>query len=111
MGPLGGGHVWFYREAGAERAYEAGGAELFSAVISCAFLPPHVGERYSEIIGDVQRDWQPGTKLSDQHFTALWEINKQLRSAYDASPARSFGMKHFDKQFQPMLGWDEYYSR
>ena len=76
-----------------------------------AFLPPHVGQRYSEIIADVQGNWEPGTKLSDQQFTALWEINKLLRRAYDASPAKSLGMKHFDKQFQPMLGWEEYYSQ
>jgi hypothetical protein len=71
-------------------------AQSYSALSYLVHFCPHTS--VTEIIGDVQRDWQPGTKLSDQHFK-LWEINKQLRRAYDASPARSFGMKHFDKQF------------
>jgi hypothetical protein len=75
-----------------------------------AFLPVALSERFSAI-SDVLQTWKPGTRLSDEQFMALWEINKQLRRAYDLSPARGAGMKPFDKEFQPMLGWEEYYSR
>ena len=76
-----------------------------------AFLPAELSQRYSEAISDVQRTWTPGTKLSDEQFTALYDINSRLRRAYDSSPARSAGMKSFDEQFKPLLGWEEYYSR
>ena len=76
-----------------------------------AFLPAELSERYSQVISDVQQTWKPGTKLSDEQFTALYDINSRLRRAYDLSPARLAGMKSFDEEFKPLLGWEDYYSR
>jgi len=41
-------------------------AQSYSALSYLVHFCPHTS--VTEIIGDVQRDWQPGTKLSDQHF-------------------------------------------
>ena len=76
-----------------------------------AFLPAELSKRYSQVVADVQRAWEPGTKLNDQQFTALYDINRQLRRAYDLSPARLAGMKSFDEEFKPLLGWEGYYSQ
>jgi hypothetical protein len=76
-----------------------------------AFLPPDVTRTYNEVIGDMNISWRPGTKLSDEQFMTLYSMNTHLRRAFDASPAHMFGMKKFDEQFKPLLGWNEYYSR
>src|SRR5262245_28955826 len=76
-----------------------------------AFMLEHIADRFTEIIADVQRTWKPATKLSDEQFTMLWHMNSALRRTYDLSSARLPGMKPFDKQFQPLLGWDNYYSQ
>jgi len=75
-----------------------------------AFLPPHVGQRYSEIIACSR---QLGARHQAERSAIHGTVGNQQAApqSYDASPARSFGMKHFDKQFQPILGWNEYYSQ
>ena len=77
----------------------------------CEFMPEHIADRFAEAIADVQRTWKPGTRLSHQHFDMLWHINSVLRRTYDLSSARLPGMNPFDKEFQPRLGWEEYYSQ
>ena len=87
-------------------------AQSYSALAYLnAFLPPATGRQYADYIQDVNTTWKPGEKLSDDALRRLLAINKDLRRAYDASPAKAFGMKAFDKQFEPMLGWDDYYSQ
>ena len=76
-----------------------------------AFLPPGTGQQYSEFLQDVNSTWHPGERLSDDALRLLLAMNTDLRRAYDASPARAFGMKAFDEQFKPMLGWENYYSQ
>ena len=75
-----------------------------------AFLPPMVSERYSDFMQDVRLTWRPGEKLNDDALRHLFTINKELRRAYDATSARTFGMKSFDEEFKPILGWEDYYS-
>jgi hypothetical protein len=76
-----------------------------------AFLPAVANQQYSAFLEEVGAAWQPGEKLSDETLEILLTMNMSLRRAYDASPARSVGMKSFDEQFKPLLGWQEYYSR
>ena len=76
-----------------------------------AFLPPDVSKEYSEFIQDVHSTWRPGERLDDTTLRLLLAINKDLRRAYVASPARAFGMKSFDEEFKPVLGWNEHYSQ
>ena len=49
--------------------------------------------------------------MSDDALRLLLEMNADLRRVYDASPARSVGMKSFDDEFKPFLGWEDYYSQ
>lgn len=76
-----------------------------------AFMPEHIADRFAEIIADVQRAWKPGTRLSHEQFDMLWHMNNALRRTYDLSSARIPGMKPFDREFQPPLGWTDYYSQ
>ena len=76
-----------------------------------AFLPPAASKDYGDFLKDVNSTWQPGQRLDDDALRRLLSINKDLRRAYDASPARAFGMKAFDEEFKPLLGWDDYYSQ
>ena len=76
-----------------------------------AFLPPVASQDYGNFLGDVNSAWRPGERLSDDALRRLFSINKELRRAYDASPAKAFGMKAFDEEFKPLLGWDDYYSK
>ncbi len=76
-----------------------------------AFLPPAVSQQHSEFLRNVNSTWRPGERLSDDALRALFKINSDLRRAYDASPARAFGMKSFDDEFKPLLGWEDYYSQ
>ncbi len=76
-----------------------------------AFMHEHIADRFAEIITDVQRSWKPGTRLRDDQFEMLWHMNSALRRTYDLSSARLPDMKPFDKEFQPLLGWDEYYAQ
>lgn len=76
-----------------------------------AFLPPDASQRYSEFLGDLNSTWRPGERLGDDALRVLLKINKDLRRVYDASPARAFGMKSFDDEFKPLLGWEDYYSQ
>jgi hypothetical protein len=86
-------------------------AQSYSALAYLkAFLPPAASQQYESFLQEVSSTWHPGEKLGDDALRALLKINKDLRRAYDASPAKAFGMKAFDKQFVPLLGWDDYYS-
>lgn len=76
-----------------------------------AFLPLAASQQYSEVLRDVNRTWRPGERLSDDTLRLMLKVNKELRRAYDASPARAFGMKSFDDEFKPLLGWKDYYSQ
>lgn len=76
-----------------------------------AFLPAAANQQHTAFLENVNSAWQPGEKLSDDALRLLLAMNKDLRRAYDASPARGFGMKAFDEQFKPLLGWEEYYSQ
>jgi hypothetical protein len=75
------------------------------------FLPAAVNQQYSAFLEEVGGAWQPGERLSNDAFRHLLAMNADLRRFYDASPAKSVGMKPFDEQFKPLLGWQEYYSR
>ena len=70
-----------------------------------------MNQQYSAFLEDVDSAWQPGEKLSEDVLGLLLEMNACLRRAYDASPARSVGMKSFDDEFKPFLGWEDYYSQ
>ena len=60
-----------------------------------AFLPPVASEHCADFLRDVHSTWRPGQRLSDDALRHLLSINKELRRAYDASPAKGFGMKSF----------------
>jgi hypothetical protein len=76
-----------------------------------AFLPPAASQHFGDYLQEVNSAWNPGERLSDDVLRRLLSINKDLRRAYDASPARAFGMKAFDDEFRPLMGWDDYYSQ
>ena len=75
------------------------------------FLPAVLNRQYSAFLEEVGAAWRPGEKLSDDALRLSLEMNADLRRAYDASPARSAGMKSFDEQFKPLLGWQDYYAQ
>jgi hypothetical protein len=76
-----------------------------------AFLEPTTTQQFSRSLDEVNATWNPGERLSDEQLKLLLKMNRDLRRAYDASPARAFGMKAFDEEFKPLLGWDDHYSR
>ena len=75
------------------------------------FIEPDEETRFLKTLSEIRAAWKPGEKLSDAQFNQMWEMNKSLRRAYDFSPAGNAGLKSFDEEFKPLLGWDEYCSQ
>ncbi len=86
-------------------------AQNYKALAYCqAFLMPEKAQEYVFIIAEINENWSPGERLEDEMFETMLQINTLLRQTYDRSPAKAFGMKAFDREFAPLLGWNEYYS-
>jgi hypothetical protein len=103
--------VFIPAKTNSQAAHEVGDPKSPALAYLEAFLPAVVNQQYSAFLEDVDSAWQPGEKLSEDVLGLLLEMNACLRRAYDASPARSVGMKSFDDEFKPFLGWEDYYSQ
>lgn len=87
-------------------------AQNYKALAYCqAFLSADEVNSIRQSISDVQGIWSPGERLQDEQVSLMLKVNMDLRRVYDATPARLAGMKKFDDEFTPLLGWDEYYAQ
>ncbi|MEQ1712435.1 MAG: hypothetical protein ABL908_13675 [Hyphomicrobium sp.] len=87
-------------------------AQSQKALAYCrAFMTAEQADNVEMALAGVEGRWQPGQRMGANDVEMLLSANKVLRRAYDASPARVFGLKSFDDQFVPLLGWDEYFTR
>ncbi len=87
-------------------------AQNHSALSYCsAFMSAGQLNSARSVMASVQSGWVPGQRLTYDQARTMFDLNKTLRRVYDDSPSAAAGMRRFDDQFVPLLGWDEYFSR
>ncbi|MCC0055588.1 MAG: hypothetical protein H6883_05580 [Rhodobiaceae bacterium] len=59
-------------------------------------------------VESLQLIWAPGKVFPAEVAKSLMNTNRALRRAYDGR--RYMGLKSFDQEFQPILGWKDYYK-
>lgn len=69
---------------------------------------PSLAEKAARQVDSIQLIWQPGKKLPHGVADSLLSVNRELRRAYDQTPARY--SKKFDDAFQPIMGWKAYFE-